>query len=273
MQLCKDLGAKMHSNEEKEMVKDLFRQGHRELAAQEALLGSIFRIAQKVFHQHKNRVTESNMEECIMWSLCCVYEQLLRYYDPDRAQVSTFVDKILTTSSTRLLMQKVPYQGDVGSCPPLRESLTEDTKQLIYKWQRSHRNMTRLDAVQWDKMAPLGGEQSVLDKNLEAGESVTSQYCRSTMAADLVSRIADLLYEWCKSEDATEHSVRDTAIWLSYRVDEVPGPKTMLLYDIGSRQRLSQIIIRMDSLVRRLVWADPASLEALEGAIDYEVDA
>lgn len=278
VQLCKDLGAKMHSDKEKEMIKDLFRQGHRELAAQEALLGSIFRIAQKVFHQNKNRVTESNMEDCVMWALCCVYEQLHRYYDPDRAQVSTFVDKVLTTSGRRLLLQKVPYQDAVGSCPPLREDLTEDTKQLIYKWQSSHRSMLRLNDRSWEKSAAENivcsryTEADLGDKTLEAGESLTSQYGRMGMASALVSRIADLLYLWCKSEDAHDQALRDTAIWLSYRVDQVPGPKTMTLYGIGSRQRLSQIIIRMDALVRKLVWADPTSLEALETAIDYEVD-
>lgn len=276
MQLCKDLGAKMHSDKEKEMIKDLFRQGHRELAAQEALLGNLFRIAKKVFHSNKKRVTESNMEDCVMWAIHCVYEKLLKYYDPDKAEVSTYIGQLLNTSVRREVTAQVPYQNAVGSCPPLRDDLTDDTKRLIYQWHRKHRAMLRLDGINWEK-APAASnldELDLVDSKLESGESITSQYGRSTMAAELVSRITDLLYNWCKSEEAEDfgNAVRDTAVWLSYRVDQVPGSKAMKLYGIASRQRLSQIIIRMDSLVRKLVWADPVSLEALETAIDYEVD-
>ena len=209
-----------------------------------------------------------------MWALCCVYEQLHRYYDPDRAQVSTFVDKVLNTASRRLLLQKVPYQDAVGSCPPESWLDTENSKQMVRDWHTRHKNLLRLSRRPWEALCVEYeiDEKDYIDDQLVAGESMYQQNVRVTYSELVIVRILALLADWCEGEGKTNNGERDSGVWIAYRLDDTPGPEVMQAYGINTRQRLSQILNKMDIVVRHLVWADPESIEALETAIDYEVD-
>lgn len=266
VQLCKDLGAKIHSDKEKGMIKELFRQGHRELASEEALLGSIFRIGQKVFHQQKRRVSQSDMEECVLWAVAITYEMLVKHYDPSRAEVSTFVDLVLNTIAKRGVANKVPYQGAIGSCPNLKSTNTDETNKKIKEWQQKQNGIVRLDSY----TSKHDDDQS--SDKVVAGETMAQQQVRCEYSSVVIARIRTLLGEWAASEDGGKFGTRNAQAWWDYRVLDVPGSDVMRTNRF-SRQRLSQVVLQMDRVVRGLAWADPVCLEALELAIDYEVDA
>ncbi len=265
VQLCKDLGAKIHSDKEKGMIKELFRQGHRELASEEALLGSIFRIGQKVFHQQKRRVSQSDMEECVLWAVAITYEMLVKHYDPSRAEVSTFVDLVLNTIAKRGVANKVPYQGAIGSCPNLKPTNTDETNKKIKEWQQKQNSIVRLDS----HTSRYNDEHS--SDLVVAGETRAQQQVRCEYSSVVIARIRTLLGEWAASEAGGKFGTRNAQAWWHYRVLGVSGPDVMCANGF-SRQRLSQVILQMDKVVRRLAWADTECLEALEIAIDYEMN-
>ena len=229
----------------------LFKTGQRKEGAALALRSHLAMIAKKTYMSNKNRVLRSNLEDCFSIAIMVVYEGLLKEYDPYRSKVSTFVMLKLNTAVRKQTVFEVPYQGALAAVPyhAQKRQVSETTKKLRDQFEDAAKCPVRLDGY----------------PDASAGEyGLGSLTCRpdvspAELATKCLSLIAPLLDTWVATFNDSSQTIkrRDSDVWLASRINEVKGPEIQVLFQIGSRQRLSQILLNMDKVVKEQMVGTP----------------